>query len=439
MREITTLPQAIKMSGWNGILPERKKASALEGNQYFDWLIIGAGYAGLAAARNLAQENPDHKIAVVEAFEIGENASGKNAGFAIDLPHYAGKSEIESERAKSEIKLYRYGINILDKIIKDHKIQCDWEKSGRYHAAVSPEVGGNILKLYSESLEDWDEEFEYLERNQLQDRIGTSYYSSAVYTPGTYLLNPAALIRGLADTLPSNVTIFEDSPVIEIDFESKNKYVRTPKGTIKFGTAIVTVNGFLQKWGYFKNKQIPIVLYASLTKPLSDDSIKKLGGVPSWGITPAHNTGGSTVRYTQDNRILMRHGFNLSPNLNEGLDKLEVAKLKHHEFIKGRFPEINFEIEHSWMGWLSLSGNNSPLFGKINNEVYVASCCNGTGVVRHTVAGTLISDMALNKENPYEKIYLINGTASTVPPRPFLDIGFKLKLLLDRKNIRKEE
>ncbi|MER8074793.1 NAD(P)/FAD-dependent oxidoreductase [Acinetobacter pittii] len=439
MKTIKAIPQMVKMSGWNAILPERIPFPALEGQHNFDWVVIGAGYAGLSAARRIAEHNPDQSVALVEAFEIGENASGKNAGFAIDLPHYAGKSEIEKNKAMEEIKLYRYGIQILDTLISKHQIQCDWQKQGRFHAAVAHDVGGEILKDYRKSIESWGEDFEYYEKKALYQLLGTEYYSSAVYTPGTYLLNPAALVRGLAGSLPNNVTVFENSPVIEFDLESDQKYIRTQKGMIRLGKAIITINAFLQKWGFYKNRQIPIVLYASLTAPLSSKEVSKLGELDNWGITPAHNTGGCTVRLTQDRRILMRHGFNLSPNLSESLHTLDVAKNKHNELIKHRFPQIEFNIAHTWMGWLSLSANNAPIFGKINPDVFVASCCNGTGIVRHTVAGTLISDYAMNIPNDYTSIYLADGTSSLVPPRPFLDLGFKLKLLLDRKNILKEE
>lgn len=77
MKTIKAIPQMVKMSGWNAILPERTPFPALEGQHNFDWVVIGAGYAGLSAARRIAEHNPDQSVALVEAFEIGENASGK--------------------------------------------------------------------------------------------------------------------------------------------------------------------------------------------------------------------------------------------------------------------------------------------------------------------------------------------------------------------------
>ena len=88
------------------------------------------------------------------------------------------------------------------------------------------------------------EDFEYYEKKALYQLLGTEYYSSAVYTSGTYLLNPAALVRGLAGSLPNNVTVFENSPVIEFDLESDQKYIRTQKGMIRLGKAIITINAF---------------------------------------------------------------------------------------------------------------------------------------------------------------------------------------------------
>ena len=90
---------------------------------------------------------------------------------------------------------------------------------------------------------------------------------------------------------------------------------------------------------------------------------------------------------------------------------------KHNQLIKQRFPKIEFNIENIHDGFTS--ANNAPIFGKINPDVFVASCCNGTGIVRHTVAGTLISDYAMNITNDYTSIYLADGTSSLVPPRPF--------------------
>ena len=87
MTAIRLLPQDDRTNGWNNILPARCAKPELVGDLQADWVVVGAGFAGLAAARRLAENRPGDRIALLEAQEIAGAASGRNAGFAIDLPH----------------------------------------------------------------------------------------------------------------------------------------------------------------------------------------------------------------------------------------------------------------------------------------------------------------------------------------------------------------
>ena len=98
--KIKLLPEDDKTNGWSAILPHRQPRRALDKHIRADWLVIGAGFAGLAAARQLALNRPDDQIALVEAHEVAEGASGRNSGFAIDLPHNVGSSLEELEASK---------------------------------------------------------------------------------------------------------------------------------------------------------------------------------------------------------------------------------------------------------------------------------------------------------------------------------------------------
>ena len=52
-------------SAWNDLLPKRKILPRLEGNLTSDWLIVGAGFAGLSAARRIQKEAPNDSIITV--------------------------------------------------------------------------------------------------------------------------------------------------------------------------------------------------------------------------------------------------------------------------------------------------------------------------------------------------------------------------------------
>ena len=86
------LPNDDATNGWSAILPPRAPRPALRGDVVADWLVLGAGFAGLAAARRLAELRPHAHIVVVDAGTVGNNASGRNSGFAIDVPHNIGSS-----------------------------------------------------------------------------------------------------------------------------------------------------------------------------------------------------------------------------------------------------------------------------------------------------------------------------------------------------------
>ena len=73
-----------KSCSWINDLPPRNNIKVLSNNQECDWLIIGAGYTGLSAARKLSEIYPNQKIIITDAQLAGEGASGRNSGYLVD-------------------------------------------------------------------------------------------------------------------------------------------------------------------------------------------------------------------------------------------------------------------------------------------------------------------------------------------------------------------
>ena len=102
MTAVARLPRDPGPAAWNELLPAAGAARHLEGNVTADWLVIGAGFAGLAAARRLAQLRGGDRTVLLEASRIGAGPAGRNSGFMIDLPHkltsenYAGAAEADT-------------------------------------------------------------------------------------------------------------------------------------------------------------------------------------------------------------------------------------------------------------------------------------------------------------------------------------------------------
>ena len=427
--KINRLPRDDRTNGWSRILEERRPNPALSGQVSADWIVLGGGYAGLAAARRLADLNPHQSIALIDAGTAGENASGRNSGFAIDLPHNVGSSLDELDGSHRFMRLARSAIADLDKAVSTHGIACDWSADGKYHTAVSPRGVEEVLRPFVAELEALGEPYEWVEGNALLRRLGSPHFTAAVYTPGGRLMNPAALTRGLTDSLPENVRVFENSPVIR--FENSNGIrLETAEGQLRAPRMIMAANGFTERFGYYPSRFLHLVATASITRPLTEAERAAFGVEKPWGLTPANAFAGITMRYTNDHRIVIRQGLDYCPSQRFPAEQQAVVKARHKHLFDQRFPMLNaVDIEHSWAGFVCLSRNSAPGFGKIADNVWSAVCQNAVGVTKGTFGGTLAADLACGQDNPLIPDMESLGEPSSLPPRPFLDLGVRARFL----------
>ncbi|MEM7523965.1 MAG: FAD-binding oxidoreductase [Pseudomonadota bacterium] len=434
--KIDRLPKDDHTNGWSAILPPRQPNRPPAGDVAADWVVLGAGYAGLAAARRLAEARPDDSVALIDSGAAGENASGRNSGFAIDLPHNVGSSLEELEGSHRYMALARAAISHLEDVIGAHDIACDWAKTGKYHAAVSPAGVRDVLEPLAKELQALGEPFEWVETAALAETLGSSHFTAAIHTPGGALMNPAALTRGLADSLPSNVTLFERTPVTGAVFQN-GAQLTTPTGVIRAPRMILAANGFAERFGFFPGKFMHLAAHASLTRPLSEDERAAYGAPAAWGLTPANAFAGITMRYTDDHRILIRQGLNYCPSQRVSERERQAIARRHKRLFDQRFPMLpKVEMAHTWSGFVCLSRNAAPGFGRLSPNIWGAVCQNAVGVTKGTIGGLLAADMALERDNPLIADMESLGAPSALPPRPFLDIGvrarFQWELLRNR-------
>lgn len=436
MIRIRRFPQDDAGNGWQAGLPPRLARPALAGEVRADFVVIGAGYAGLAAARRLAELRPGAGIALLDAQELAAGASGRNSGFAIDLHHLGGAGDQPRDAALA--RLSRTAIAALRRQVHAHRIACDWSEIGKFHAAVSPRGRREVLDHYAAALDRMGEPYEWLDAGELHARLGTPHFHAALHTPGTVLLNPAALTRGLGDSLPPNVRLFENSPVLRADF-SGPVVVETPGGRIRADKAILGVNGLTGQFGFWRGRLLGIVTYGSLTRRLTEAEHAALGGVAPWGVIPAHALAGITMRYTNDRRILIRQSARFCPSLRQSAARRAQVRADHQRLFDQRFPAIaGVPIEHSWAGHMCLSRDGSPAFGPVGPHVWTAACHNGIGITRATIGGMLAAEMALGEDNPLIGDMLSLGRPPRLPPRPLLDLGSRVHMALDLRRNRHE-
>jgi len=175
-----------------------------------------------------------------------------------------------------------------------------------------------------------------------------------------------------------------------------------------------------------------------MTRTLTDEEFKLIGSPKEWGVLPIRAMG-ATIRLTKDRRILIRNTAELK-NPNSMVESDLKIKVKLHNLgISKRFPTLPKNIvEHSWSGIVCRSGNSSQIFEKIDENIFVAGCYNGSGIGTGTLFGEQISIMASNQQSDEIKVIQDIKKPNWLPPQPFLNIGLYTRLAYERFKARSE-
>ncbi len=416
-------------AAWNELLPPAPDHPALEGKLAADVAIIGAGFAGLSAARRLQQLDPNLKTVVLEARRAAEGPAGRNSGFMIDLPHNLASKDYAGDQRRDleQTVLNRMAIAFAEEAVVDYGIDAEaFSKAGKINAAATKR-GSKHNKDYVHHLQALGEPYELLDAAQMKSVSGSGYYDSGLYTPGTALLQPALYVRGLAQGLKRDgIDIFERSPVVSFERESGVWLLETPAGCVSAEKIILATNGHAESFGFFRRRLMHIYLYASMTRALTVDEIKAIGGEERWGFTPADPMG-STIRKISGaggTRLISRNSISWAPRLSVSKDKhLDFAKV-HDRSLSARFPILkDAEMEYRWGGQICLSLNAAPAFGEVETNLYSACCQNGLGTTMGTLAGIAAADKSIGSPSKIASAFDNQPGPKKLPSEPFASIG----------------
>ncbi len=285
-----------------------------------------------------------------------------------------------------------------------------------------------MLEAYRSGLDKLEQPYEMIDTQDLPDHLGTSFYKKALYTPGTKLLQPAALAKGLADTLPANVTLYEGTVITSIE-QGDRVTLRHDAGEIIADQLLLTNNAFASHFGFLPGRLLPIFTYASMTRPLTPEEQHRLGGKETWGVIPA-DPFGSTLRRTPDQRLLVRNSFSFNADGRAHQRYLDRAGRQHRDSFERRFPMLSgLPFEYTWGGSMCLSRNHMSHFGSLARNVHGALCCNGLGITRGTVTGTLLANWLAGERDELIDFLLSAEGPNRNPPEPLLSVGVNLNLL----------
>lgn len=427
---IRRLPVDTGISGWEAITSRGVPARVLDGDVLADWLIVGAGFAGLSAARRLLKLRPGERIVVLDAQEVAKGPAGRNSGFMIDVPHNlsSGNYSVGDEASTVvEIEQNRLAIAFAAEAAAEYGMSAEtFDPSGKINAAAT-ERGLKLNDGFRSSLQQIGEDYELLDAARMREITGSDYYLGGVYTPGAVLIQPADYIRRFARGLSPRISLFENSPVLDLRRQGNAWRAASNRGSVQAPKVILAVNGHIESFGHFRGRLIHIFTYASMTAAFPQAEFgPSVTGRDRWAVLPADPMGATVRKITAGglSRIAIRTRFTYDPDMHVSTQRVARIAAQQRRSFDARFPDLRkIPMEFSWTGALCLSRNHVPAFGEIEPDLYSACCENGLGTVKSTLAGMMAADLATGTHSEHLGKYRKQPGPSRLPPEPLAWLG----------------
>ena len=414
------------VSFWHAELGYPQRRAPLAGPVKVDVCIVGAGLTGLWAAYYLKKAAPSLEIAVLEKTFAGYGASGRNGGWltaamAGSPERYAKRHGVDAVRALQQAMIE--SVDEVMRVAEQEGIEADIVKGGELQVACTASQLARLRDSVAESLR-WGGEEELLSAPQTVERIAVDGALGGAYTPNCARLQPAKLVRGLAEVVANlGVTIYESTPVTEI----RPHQACTPFGVVDATYVLRATEGFSSNMANLHRLWIPMNSSMIVTEPLSPDAWDQIGwrGYETLGDS-AHMY--IYAQRTADDRIAIggrgkpyRFGSHVD---RDGITSPEtIAELRA---ILGRlFPSVaNVRIDHAWSGVLGVPRDWCSTVGlDASTGLGWAGGYVGHGVTTTNLAGRTLRDLVLASDTALTQLPWVDWKARNWEPEPLRWIG----------------
>jgi gamma-glutamylputrescine oxidase len=368
--------------------PPQPPRPALQGDIDTDICVIGGGIAGCSTALHLAERG--YRVVLLEAHRVGWGASGRSGAQAI--PGIAcGQHKLQALVGDADARriwdVSVEGLRLQRELIARHGIDCDL-RTGQMHVAIKPrqerELRDEVATLHGEYGYD---SIRMVEREELRAILASDRYIAGNYDSAGGHLHPLKYTQGLAAAAErAGVRIFEDSRALAYARVAGALEVTTATGRVRCRSLALCGNAWLGPFAPALSRKIMGVgTYIVATQPLGAERAAAL--IRNDAAVTDINWVIDYFRRSADHRLLFGGRVSYS-----GLDPLGTRRATRARML-AVFPQLaDADIEHAWGGYVDITMNRAPHFGRLEPEVYFLQGFSGHGIALTGVAGKLLAE-----------------------------------------------
>lgn len=361
--------------------------SPLEGRHRVDVCVIGGGVTGCSAALHLAARG--YRVKLLEARTIGWGASGRSGGHV--LPGLGVGMDVVSgalglDAARRIWEMTREAVTLTEFLVAEHDIPCELTH-GYVHAAVTRRHVRQYRQWQERMAADYDYTgLRWLDRTALREHVDSDYYIGGVHEPAGAHLHPLNYTLGLARAArEAGADLHEQSPVTRIETGDPVR-VQTATGQVEADFLVLGCNAYLEELQPdLRAKIMPVSNYIIATEPLSDEQVAHT--LPRNDAVADANFVLDYYRLSGDRRLV--YGGQVSYDGREPRNlraRMEAKMARLFPVLRG------VRIDYMWGGWVGITLNRFPHFGRVGRNVLFAHGYSGQGMAMAGLAGKLVTE-----------------------------------------------
>lgn len=405
-------------------------AGAVQGQVegHYDVAVIGAGFTGLGAARQLAMSGA--KVIVLEGETVGFGASGRNGGHlnnGLAHSYLAAKQELGKERAIALYKALDDSIDTLEAIIAEEGIDCNFRRAGKLKLASKPQHFAGLAKNFEAVHAEVDPDTALLSPADLKSEIGSPFHG-AMLSKKSAMMHMGRYAVGLAEAAARRGAIIVENAMVTEHSQAGGRHrLKTAKGVVTADNVLMATGAYTTpNFGYFRRRIMAVGSFIIATRPLTDAEVAS--SMP--GNRTCVNTMniGNYWRLSPDNRLIFGGRARFSATSDQRSDAKSGEILR--ESLARIFPQLaTVEIDYCWGGLVDITKDRYPRAG-YQDGLWYAMGYSGHGAQLSTHLGMTMADAILGKadRNPVKDLNwpAVPGHFGKPWFLPFVGLYFKM-------------